>query len=347
MSERWVDLRSDTVTRPTPEMRRAMAEAEVGDDVYGEDPTVRRLEEAGAERVGTEAALFVPTGTMGNQIAIHLHARPGCDVLLEAESHVYLYELGAMAAWSGALPRTLRGRNGILDPADVAAAAAPGPYYMARARLLVLENTHNHAGGVVLGIPRKDALIAAARAHGLAVHLDGARIFHAAEADGASPAEEARGFDSVMFCLSKGLGAPAGSLLCGSADLVREARVVRKRMGGGMRQAGILAAAGLVALDRHVARIAEDHARARRLAEALRDLPGFRIEPGEVRTNIVIAGVEPQGAEERVLAGMRDLGVLAGGMGPGRIRFVTHFDVDDAGLERAIRAIREVSRGLA
>lgn len=346
MRDAFVDLRSDTVTRPTPEMRRAMAEAEVGDDVYGEDPTVRRLEEAAAARIGTEAALFVPTGTMGNQVAIHLHTRPGCDVLLEAESHVYLYELGAMAAWSGAVPRILRGRGGILDPSDVTAAAAPGPYYMARARLLVLENTHNHAGGVVLGVEAKDALIAAARARDLRVHLDGARIFNAAAADEVQASAAARGFDSVMFCLSKGLGAPAGSLLCGSADLVREARVVRKRMGGGMRQAGVLAAAGLIALTRHVERLPEDHVRARRLAEALAETPGFRIDPGAVRTNIVIAGVEPQAAAERVVSGLRELGVLAGGMGPGRIRFVTHLDVGDTALDRAIRAVREVARGL-
>jgi threonine aldolase len=339
-----VDLRSDTVTRPTPEMRRAMAGAEVGDDVYGEDPTVRWLEEVAAERVGHEAALFVPTGTMGNQIAIHLLSRRGTDVIVEAGSHVYNYELGAMAAWSGAMPRVLQGTQGLLDPDAVATAAAPGPYYMARATLLVLENTHNHAGGVVLPTDRKDALLAAVRRHGLSAHLDGARIFNAAAALGTAAPELARGFDTVMFCLSKGLGAPVGSLLCGSRALVAEARVVRKRMGGAMRQVGVLAAAGLVALERHVERLADDHRRAARLASVLAELPAFRIDPTAVRTNIVIAEVVPPATAERVLAELLQRGVLAGGMGPGRVRFVTHLDVDDGALDRAIRSLREVGR---
>ncbi|MBZ5640728.1 MAG: low specificity L-threonine aldolase [Acidobacteriia bacterium] len=340
----FVDLRSDTVTRPTPEMRRAMGSAEVGDDVYGEDRTMRRLEDEAAARVGHEAALFVPTGTMGNQIAIHLLTRPGTDVIVEAGSHVYNYELGAMAAWSGAMPRVLQGAGGLLDPEAVAAAAAPGPYYMARASLLILENTHNHAGGVVLPGGRKEALLGVARARGLAAHLDGARIFNAAAALGAPAAELARGFDTVMFCLSKGLGAPVGSLLCGSRGLVADARVVRKRMGGAMRQAGILAAAGLVALERHVGRLEEDHHRAARLASVLADLPSFRIDAGAVRTNIVIAEVSPPATAEGVLAGLKERGVLAGGMGPGRVRFVTHLDVDDRGLERAVSALREVGK---
>ncbi len=341
----FVDLRSDTVTRPTAEMRRAMAEAEVGDDVYGEDPTVRRLEEEAAARIGHEAAIFVPTGTMGNQVAIHLLSRPGTDVLVEAGSHVYNYELGAMTVWSGAMPRVLPGVDGVLDPERVATAATPGPYYMARATLLVLENTHNHAGGVVLSVERKDALLDAARRHGLAAHLDGARIFNAAAALGVPAADLARGFDSVMFCLSKGLGAPAGSMLCGSRAFVTDARVARKRMGGAMRQVGVLAAAGLVALERHVGRLGEDHRRAARLAEALAALPVFRIDPSAVHTNIVIAEVVPPASAERLLAALRERGVLAGGMGPGRVRFVTHLDVDDAGIERAVAALRDVGHG--
>jgi threonine aldolase len=335
-----VDLRSDTVTRPTRAMRAAMAEAEVGDDVYGEDPTVRALEEAMAARLGTEASLFVPSGTMGNQIAVHLHATPGSDVLVEAGSHVHRYELGAMAAWTGATARAIPSEDGLLAPEAVEAAIAPPVYYLAPARLLVLENTHNHAGGVVLPQERKRSLLEVARRHGLAVHLDGARVFNAAAALGLPAAELAAGFDTVMSCLSKGLGAPVGSVLCGRREAIAQARVVRKRLGGGMRQAGILAAAGLHALEHHVGRLAEDHARARRLAEALAELPGFRVDPARVATNIVIAAVEPAGRVGEVIDGLASRGVLAGAMGAGRIRFVTHLDVDDAGLERAIAALR-------
>jgi threonine aldolase len=335
-----VDLRSDTVTRPTPAMREAMARAEVGDDVYGEDPTVRRLEERAAELTGHEAALFVPTGSMGNQIAINLQTRPGSDVLVEQGSHVYCYELGAMAAWSGALPRVLRGRRGLLEPEQVAAAIAPEIYYMAPSALLVLENSHNHAGGVVLPPALLESLVAAARKGGLRIHLDGARIFNAAAALGIDARRLAAGVDTVMFCLSKGLGAPVGSMLCGDAELMGEARVVRKRMGGGLRQAGVLAAAGLHALEQHVGRLPEDHARAARLARALAELPQFEIDPATVQTNIVIAELRRPGDTDRLIAALRAEGVLAGAMGPGRIRFVTHLDVDDAGLERALRVLR-------
>jgi threonine aldolase len=308
---------------------------------------VRRLEEEAAVRLGREAALFVPTGTMGNQIAIHLLSRPGTDVIVEAGSHVYNYELGAMAAWSGAMPRVLSGPCGLLDPDAVLTAISPGPYYMARATLLVLENTHNHAGGVVLPLERKDALLAVARRHGLAAHLDGARVFNAAAALRAPAADLARGFDTVMFCLSKGLGAPVGSVLCGSRELMTEARVIRKRMGGAMRQVGVLAAAGLVALTRHVERLAEDHRRAAVLASALAELPLFRIDARTVHTNIVIAEVVPPATAEGVIAALKERGMLAGGMGPGRVRFVTHLDVDDRGLERAVAALREVGKARA
>jgi threonine aldolase len=337
-----VDLRSDTVTRPSPSMRRAMAAAEVGDDVYGEDPTVRRLEDTAARMLGYEAALFVPTGSMGNQVAVHLHAGPGTEVILEEGTHVYNYELAAMAAWTGAMPRVLRGRGGLLDPEDVRNAVSPAVYYMAPTRLLVLENTHNHAGGVVLPMERKDALLAVAREHGLRVHLDGARIFNAAAALGVSPREAAAGFDSVMFCLSKGLGAPVGSLLCGSASLREAAVVVRKRMGGGMRQVGVLAAAGLVALNEHVDRLEEDHHRARQMAETLAESRWFDTDPDRVETNIVVAEVRPPEARDAILEALRADGVLAGPMGPGRVRFVTHLDVDDRGIERARRAVAEL-----
>jgi threonine aldolase len=338
-----VDLRSDTVTLPGEAMRRAMAAAEVGDDVYGEDPTVRRLEERAAALLGHEASIFVPTGTMGNQIAVHLLAGRGTEVILEEGSHVYNYELGAMAAWTGALPRVLSGERGMLDPEAVERAIWPASYYYSRASLLVLENSHNHAGGTVLPGALKERLLATARRHGLRVHLDGARIFNAAAALGRPAAELASGFDTVMFCLSKGLGAPAGSLLCGGRERIVEARVVRKRFGGGMRQVGVLAAAGLVALEQNVERLGEDHARAKRLAEAIADLPFLRVDPGSVETNMVMAEVVGPESAEGVVEALRRRGVLAGTMGPGRIRFVTHLDVGDGGIDRAVETLRGIS----
>lgn len=338
----FVDLRSDTVTKPTPAMRRALANAVVGDDVYGEDPTVAGLEERAAALVGHEAALFVPTGTMGNQIAVNIHTRPGTDVLLEAGSHVYLYELGAMAAWSGALPRPIAGRNGLLDREMLARALSPDVYYLAPATLVVLENSHNHAGGRVLTPELHRDLVAEARALDLRIHLDGARIFNSAIALGVDPGELAHGVDSVMFCLSKGLGAPVGSMLCGSRDLIGQARVVRKRMGGGMRQAGVLAAAGLHALEHHIERLADDHHRASRLAEAVAGSPVFELDPATVETNIVIAALRDPASSERILEQLKGAGVLAGAMGEGRIRFVTHLDIDDAACDRAVAALREL-----
>jgi threonine aldolase len=320
-------------------MREAMARAAVGDDVYGEDPSVRRLEELGAELLGQEAALFVPTGTMGNQIAIHLLARPGSDVLVEDGSHVYRYELGAMAAWSGASPRVLHGEQGLLRPEQIDAVLPDDDYYTASTGLIVLENTHNHAGGVVLEPDLQEALLARARGHGLRAHLDGARLWNVAAALGVEPRSLCHGFDSVMVSLSKALGAPVGSLLAGGAALVREARIVRKRMGGGMRQAGILAAAGEYALTHHLERIPLDHARAARLARAVATSPLFELDPASVRTNILIASVRESARTGEVVAALRTSGVLAGTMGPGRIRFVTHLDVDDAGIERAIAAV--------
>lgn len=337
-----VDLRSDTLTRPTPGMRKAIAGAEVGDDVFGEDPTVRQLESTAAEKTGFEAALFVPTGTMGNQVAVHLHTRPGDDVLLHRSSHIYNYELGAMAAWSGTVPRVMDGDGGAPSPDQLRRAIAPPIYYMARPGLLTLENTANHAGGAVLDPDRTAALLDIAAEHGIPTHLDGARIFNAAIALGCSPARLTSRFDSVMFCLSKGLGCPAGSILCGSAGLVKEARVVRKRMGGGLRQVGILAAAGLYALEHHVDRLVEDHRRAGRLAAALAAHPAFRIDPSTVATNIVIAEVEEGFVAEDLLADLAMRQVLAVGMGPGRIRLVTHLDLEEADIDRALEAIADL-----
>ena len=336
-----VDLRSDTVTRPSAAMRRAMMDAEVGDDVYGDDPTVIALQEDGAGLMGFEAALFVPSGTMGNLIAVQLHARRGTEAIVEANSHIYNYELAAMAAYGGVLPRVVTGVRGAPDPAEVELLCRKKAYYHAPVTLLLLENTHNHAGGAVLPMDRKDALIAAARAHGVPVHVDGARVLNAAIALGLPPATVVSGFDSALFCLSKGLGAPIGSLLCGTAAFIEEARVVRKRLGGGMRQVGVLAAAGRIALKDNIARLALDHARARRLAEALVGIAGLRVDPAGVETNIVIAEVDPPDALTAWLTHLRLGGVLAGTMGRGRLRFVTHLDVDDQGLARAIAVLRQ------
>ena len=335
-----IDLRSDTVTRPSAAMRQAMVEAEVGDDVYGDDPTVNALQEEAARLMGFEAALFVPSGTMGNLIAVQLHAQRGTEAIVEANSHVYNYELASMAALAGVLPRVVRGVRGCPDPDEIDYLCRNKPYYHAPVTLLLLENTHNYAGGAVLKAQDKDALIAVARRHGVPVHLDGARVLNAAIALALSPAEVVSGFDSVLFCLSKGLGAPIGSMLCGARGFIERARVARKRLGGGMRQVGVLAAAGRVALRHNIARLAEDHARAGRFVAALSGIPGFRIDPSEVETNIVIADVDPPEALTGWLDYLRAGGVLAGTMGRGRIRFVTHLDVDDAAIDRTIALLR-------
>jgi threonine aldolase len=295
---------------------------------------VAALEAAAAAVVGHEAALFVPSGTMGNQIALHLHAGPGCEVICDSRSHVVNLELGAMAALSGLLPRTLESPGGLLDPAAVEAAIAPDVSYRARTGLVVVENSHNLAAG----------------RHRLPVHLDGARIFNAAVALGTSAAVLAAGFSSVMFCLSKGLGAPVGSLLCGRRDFVHEARRVRKMFGGGMRQAGVLAAAGLVALRRGPSHLAEDHANAALLAAALAALPGVEIDPAAVRTNIVVCrvtprlfggAVPPEGLAAAVLARLRAAGVLASQVSDDRVRMVTHRDAGRALIEQAIARLRQ------
>jgi len=346
LGDRPVDLRSDTVTRPTAAMRRAMAEAEVGDDVYGEDPTVRALEEAAADAVGHEAALFVPSGTMGNQIAVHLQVRRGEEVILDADSHIADHEMGGIAAWTGAMGRLVRTTSGLPSAAQLEASYRGGdPYYTARTALVAIENTHMVSGGAVHARAALDPVLAFARARGIAVHLDGARIFNAAAALGVAPRELASPFASVMFCFSKGLGAPVGSCLAASADLIREARRVRKRMGGGMRQAGILAAGALHALRHHVARLPEDHARARRLAEGIAGVRGLAVDPAPPPSNIVmvkVARADPQ----RLCDLLAPEGVLVATEGP-QVRFVTHLDVDDEGIERTIAAIRRVAAHVA
>ena len=344
-----IDLRSDTVTRPTPAMRRAMAEAEVGDDVYREDPTVRRLEEIAAERLGMQAALFMPTGTMGNQVAVHLQTRPGSEVIIEARGHIFNFEMGAMAVWSGALPRPIVTENGLLEPAQVEAVISPRVSYRTPTRLLALENTHNLWSGLPMDAGRTRALAAVAHAHGLAVHLDGARIFNSAAALGTSAAELSHGCDTVMFCLSKGLAAPVGSILCGTADLIEEAVRVRKLFGGGMRQVGILAAAGIVALTEMVERLGEDHRRAKALAAAFAEIPALEIDPARVHTNILVfrlrAGKVPGDASvapsARFVAGLQQRGVLCGAFGAHDVRMVTHYEIGDADVATAVSAVRE------
>jgi threonine aldolase len=338
-----IDLRSDTVTRPDDEMRRAMAEAEVGDDVYGEDPTVRRLEEEAAAAVGMEAALFVPSGTMGNSIALHLHGRPGGEVICDALCHIVNHEVGAMAAVSGLLPRVLASPRGLLDPAAVEAAIAPDVDYNSRTVLIEVENSHNLAGGTVYDRPRLDAILEVGRRHRLPVHLDGARIFNAALALGTTAPALAAGFDSVMYCLSKGLGAPVGSLLCGRRDFVAAARRVRKMLGGGMRQAGVLAAAGLVALRQGPARLPADHENAGRLARALAEVPGIELDLATVRTNIVIFRLGPElcdGSSTTFLARLQEAGVLGGRVSRDQVRLVTHRDVNRGQVDQAIERIR-------
>jgi len=345
-----IDLRSDTVTRPTPAMRRAMANAEVGDDVYREDPTVLRLEELAASMLGFPAGLFVPTGTMGNQLAVHLQTSPGSEVIIEARGHIFNFEMGAMAVWSGALPRPIVTEKGLLEPEQVEAAIAPRVSYRTPTRLLALENTHNLWSGLPMDAARTRALVGVAHAHGLPVHLDGARIFNAAAALQTSAAELAGGCDTVMFCLSKGLAAPVGSVLLGGRGLIDEAVRARKLFGGGMRQVGVLAAAGIVALTEMVDRLAEDHARARRLAEGLAELSAVEIDPARVYTNILVfrlraervpgdAAIAPA---QRFVTGMRERGVLLGAFGVTDVRMVTHYEIGDADVEGTLKAARDV-----
>ncbi len=334
-----IDLRSDTVTRPTPEMRRAMAEAEVGDDVYGEDPTVNRLEARAAEILGMEAALFVPSGTMGNAIAIRILTERGDEVLVERRSHVVRFELSGMSLLSGVMPRMVDAPRAQLTADHVRAAVAPQAYYKSDVRLVVLENTHNVGGGTVLGPAEVTAVVAAARAAGFRVHLDGARLWHAAVALGVAPAALVAGVDTVMTCLSKGLCAPVGSLVASSRERIGEARRVRKLLGGGMRQAGVLAAAALVALETLVPRLAEDHDNARLLGRAMACGRGVAVAP--VETNIVVGTLEGRSAPE-VVAALRERSVLATAMDARTLRVVTHRDVSRAECEQAAELLERV-----
>jgi threonine aldolase len=340
-----IDLRSDTVTRPTPAMRRAMAEAEVGDDVYGEDPTINRLQERAAEIFQKEAAIFVPTGSMGNQIAVKLHTRPGQEVIIEERGHIFNYEMAAMSAIAGTIPRPVKSADGsgILAWSEIESAIHHNAaYYVAPTGLISLENSHNMAGGSVLPRARAEEICEKAHAIGLPVHLDGARIFNAATALNETVADLTRPFDSVMFCLSKALGAPVGSMLLGSRTFIDEARSWRKMLGGGMRQAGVLAAAGLVALEETPKKLPEDHSNARRLADGLAEIKGIDIDPEKVVTNIVIFNIAGTGlGASEISARLVKRGVLASGFGSA-IRMVTHYDVSRQDIDTALDALRAV-----
>ena len=335
-----IDLRSDTVTRPTPEMRRAMFEAEVGDDVYGEDPTVNLLEKRAAEVFGQEAAIFVPTGTMGNQIAIKIHTRPGQEIICESRAHIFNWEMATLASFSGCLVRPVSTEDGILRWEQIQPWIAPKIYYRAPTGLISLENTHNMAGGTITPPEVSRRVCDEAHSAGIPVHLDGARIFNAAATLNLNVKELTKGFDSVMFCLSKGLCAPVGSMLVGRRDFIEQARVYRKALGGGMRQAGILAAAGLIALEEMPKRLAEDFTHARFLAEGLARTEGVVLDVTTVQSNIVIFSTRKPVANELV-ANLKKENILASALGPSQVRFVTHRDVSRSQCETALAATQQ------
>lgn len=364
-----IDLRSDTVTRPTPGMRAAMASAEVGDDVFGDDPTVIRLQERVAELLGKEAALFVPSGTMSNQLCLRAQSQPGDELICDVNCHIYNYEAGGAAILSGLTTRTVEGERGIMELRQLVGLIRPDNEHLVRTRIVSLENTHNRGGGSVYPIDKIEAIAAWAHEYGLIMHLDGARLMNAVVATGIPAKKWASHFDSVSICFSKGLGAPIGSALAGTKEMAARARRSRKLLGGGMRQVGVIAAAALYALDHHVERLKEDHAHAQILAEAIADSPGLQLWPAKIETNIVYMKVDPKlggaGAVTRALETngvhvdheptvarmvsrvLREHGVLASATAPETIRMVTHLDVSRPQVERAAEAIRKVARKLA
>jgi len=343
MSDKIIDLRSDTVTKPSPAMRRAMAEAEVGDDVYLEDPTVNCLQERAAEIFGREAGLFVPSGSMGNLTCIMAQADRGQEVICEAAGHIYNYEMASMSALGGVLPRVLPADDGILSWQQIAPAIREKAYTRPQTALVALENTHNMAGGTVYPTHMTHEICDKAHEAGLKVHLDGARVFNAAVYLNESVAEMTKKFDSVQFCFSKGLGAPVGSMVVGSRELIERCRVLRKMLGGGMRQVGGLAAAARVALEEGPKRLHIDHENAQLLARGLARIPGIKIQPEKVQTNIVIYDVEGAGITSMdFLKRLAQRKVLGGPVDARRVRMVTHLDVDRADIEQALRVITEV-----
>lgn len=341
----WIDLRSDTVTQPTPEMRQAMEGAPVGDDVYGEDPSVNRLQELAAERMGKEAGLFVPSGTMGNLAAILAHCGRGDEVILGSSAHTFLFEAGGISALGGVHSCQIPNQqDGTLDLEAIRSAIRPDDEHQPVTRLITLENTHNRCGGVPLSVAYTQAVGELAHAHNLKLHMDGARIFNAATALGVSAQELVDPADSVTFCLSKGLCAPVGSVICGSRDFITRAHRVRKQLGGGMRQAGVLAAAGIIALETIANRLDEDHIRAQRLAEGLSEIPGIVLDPGTPFTNMIFCslGEDVPLDSGQVGALLAEHKVRVGIVGPRRFRIVTHYWIRDAEVEQAIAAFKEV-----
>jgi threonine aldolase len=340
-----VDLRSDTLTLPTPEMREAMARAEVGDDVWEEDPTVKRLEALAAERTGKDAGLFVASGTMGNLVSVLSQTEPGQEVILDLDSHIFNYEVASAAVIGGVQTRPIKTDRGFLSPQLVREAIRPANIHVPPTGLVCLENTHNRHGGTVMTPEEIQDVAGVAHSHAVPVHLDGARIFNAAAALKRDVVLFTRPVDSVMFCVSKGLAAPVGSLVCGRREFIARARRFRKMLGGGMRQVGVLAAAGIVALEKMVNRLDEDHANARRLAEGIAGLLVPRIDLSKVQTNIVIFHVDRPGGAEQLVRECAARKVKIHQIGPASIRCVTHKDVDREDIDRALDAFREITRG--
>ncbi|UCC29843.1 MAG: low-specificity L-threonine aldolase [Phycisphaerales bacterium] len=340
---RLVDLRSDTVTRPSPGMRKAIAEAQVGDDVFGDDPTVNCLQEKVASLLGKEAAIYVPSGTMANQTAIRAQTQPGDEIIAHGDSHIYHYEAGAPAGLSGCSLRLLGGERGLFHPEDVRAAVRPLDCHFPRSALVVVENTQNRGGGSIWPIDQIASIYEVAEEHGLRMHLDGARLMNACVATGHSPQEYTRYFDTVAICFSKGLGAPVGSAVTGSVEIIERVHRFRKMFGGGMRQAGIIAAGALYALEHNVDRLAEDHANAGHLADALAETPGISIDPSTVETNIVYFDIhEAIGTAQSLCDALYERGVWMLPLAPQRVRAVTHLDVSREDINRAITAVRNV-----
>ena len=347
MPEPIIDLRSDTVTRPSSGMRAAMLAAELGDDVFCEDPTVNRLEAQVATMLGKEAAIFVPSGTMSNQIAVRLHTRPGDELFCDLDCHIYQYEAGGPAALSGVTCRTFQAENGILELSQIENEIHPDNVHCTNTRLVCLENTHNRGGGKIYPLPKIQAISRWARANGLAMHLDGARLWNAIVATGISAKDWADPFDTVSVCFSKGLGAPVGSALTGSLEMIRKARRVRKLFGGGMRQAGILAAAAIYALENNVARLADDHKNAQILAEAVRSSPGLKLVPAEVDTNLIWIRIDPKlCTAQELVHRLKQRNVLIHPLGPYAVRACTHLDVNAEQVSRAAEALTRTVRDL-
>ncbi len=336
-------MRSDTFTLPTPEMMKAIQEAELGDDVFQEDPTVNKLERLAAEKIGKEKALFVTSGTQGNVVSLLTHTERGDEVIMEAQSHTYLYEVGAMAALGGLMAHPLSGDKGILNPKDVEKAIRGSNIHYPRTRLLCVENTHNNAGGTVVTVEQIKALADVVKPKDIRMHLDGARVFNAATALNTDVKKVTKEFDSVMFCLSKGLSAPVGSMVCGSSEFVDRARKVRKMLGGGMRQAGVLAACGVVALEKMIDRLRDDHKNARKLAEGLSHMKGISIELERVQTNIVIFDVSQLGGSEKFISELDKKGVKCLSRDENVVRMVTHRMITEEDIDYALERIKEVA----